>query len=111
VLDLKNVPEPKDEERVTFVFEVDATMGELRERYRLTKQVMSTAIQDFFGGKVPLEHVESAMHACAQAGAILNAAQQYAMMYAVARKGIDALRDIERNPANAVRHVWNYGEG
>jgi hypothetical protein len=91
------VSQPKDSERVTFRFEVDATIGELRERERLANDAMHAAL-DGHGTTHTDEQLERAVCERAEAGFALQAAITRAQIAAVAAKLLRQYYELLSNP-------------
>ena len=91
------VTQPEDCERVAFRLEVDATIGELRERERTANKVMGAALAGH-GTTHTTEEVEAAIRARAEAGFTLQAAVTRAQIDALTEKMIGQYRELLSNP-------------
>jgi hypothetical protein len=91
------VPQPKDSERVTFRLEVDATIGELRERERRANEAMGAALAGH-GTTHTDEQLERAIRERAEAGFALQAAISRAEIEALTEKMLRQYHELLSNP-------------
>jgi hypothetical protein len=91
------VTEPEDSERVTFSLEMNATIGELRERERATVLLMRAALAGH-GTTHTTEEVEAAIWTRAEAGFAVQAAVTRAQVEAITSKMIGQYRELLSNP-------------
>lgn len=109
---MPNVPEPPDSQRVTFKCEIDATIGELREREAKAQRAAEAAMKTAFaGGALAAERAEQAIRAWSLARFHVQVATAYAQLERVTDALLDQYRTVCHDPLKAWLGTQRRGKG